>query len=336
MKLIYKYFFAGLFVLFLCINNGVVAETYATKTGFSTDSVNKFTCAVDQNNQKYWFAVLVQHPFTIPILYPEEQTIIFCYDMRTNTLLRKYTCNQRIYEMIPFENGIVFSRDHYFFLDLQICYYDEILSKMLVFQRPTLVGKIVAINNNILYYQGTSAYDDTNIYAYNIKTQEVRLICKDVGDTYADGQQIYVVTKSKKNRINIYDIHNGELSSNSVQLDSNSKIISVADHKAVTSDGSLFMFEDYEATVIQSRFNLEKEVNACWLEDDRLIIISGDVLESYIISNSQIERVFDYRFGESVCAIQALYNQIFLFDQTDASLYILNVDGKNELHISLR
>ncbi len=311
-------------------NNKVYADTYIPGSTFKLNSrFDVFVCAADQEREQYWFAILFRRPFSIPLIYPEEQTSIYCYDKNSNTVSEKLISNQRIYSIAPYENGIVFLRDHYFFLDQEICYFDTELRKTTVFKKPRTVGKIIAIHDNFVFYQGSTAYDDRNIYLYNLMTQDIKTFCKDVVTAFADQYQIYVVTNADPIGIDVYDINTNVLLY-SVALDSSSDILSISDNKVLTKDGQLFLFECDSLNVSQKTFELNKNLTAGWIEDDHLVIISGDVLESYRLYLPEIEYTFSQDIGENIYSVAMQFNKLFLLDGKEKLVRIICVDDKED------
>ena len=334
MKTIHKVILVFSLVWVICTSGWANAEAYAPKLGYPINSrLIVPTCALDQEKQLYWFAVIVRHRFSIPLIYPEEQTRVYCYDKKVNNIGLELTSNQRIHTMVPSDKGMIFLREHYFFLDDEICNYDAHSKKVTNFRGPKTVGEILAVNEDLIYYQGSLAYDDTSIYAYNIKTKDIKMICNAAKTAYADGQKIYVTSKVQPGEIYIYDIETGDLIG-FYTLITNAEILAIADGKAITTDGAIF-FLDYNQP-ISSSIKLEGEkIDAGWIDEDHLVIFADGVLESYIISTKGIEQIFSLELDEGIRSINMLYNEILLFNKNEATIYIISADGKSKEAIIL-
>ena len=336
MKLVFRMFLLCSVLCLICSNSWAYADTYAPKIGHPTKAwITVLTCAEDQEKQLCWIAVRVGNRFSIPLILPEESTRIYCYDEKTNMLSWVFTSFQRISTIAPFNTGFIFLRDHYafldYFLDEEICFYDTVSKRLTVFTKPRTVGKLLAVHDDIVYYQGALAYNDTDVYAYNINTQEIRTICKDVNTAYADRQHLYIISNTHPVRLDIYDIDTEDLT-DSVTLKTNDDIIEAGDGKALAADGTVY-FLDHSDTQISDDSLGSKKIETGWIDEDHLVIVSDNVLESYTIGTERIEQVFSYILDDDILNVNMLHNRIILLHKGEVMLIIMDVDGKNELSV---
>ncbi len=338
MKFVFRMFLLCCVAWMICINSWAYADIYAPKVNFPINTQsNVLTCAADHEKQLCWFAILFHNPFPIPLIFPEEQTQVYRYDEKTNTLSWEFTSYHKISTIVPFNTGVIFLREHYFFLDDEICYYDTGSKRVTVFSKPRTVGNLLAVHDDTVYYQGALAYNDTDVYAYNINTQEIRTICKDVNTAYADRQHLYIISNTHPVRLDIYNIDTGDLT-DSAGLNIDGDIVDAADSKALVTDGTLYFLDHPDAPISDNSLE-EKRIEIGWIDGDRLVIISEGILESYLIGTERIEQVFSYRLDDNIISVNMLQNKIVMLrwneDWREVELIILDVDGENEVSVLL-
>ena len=320
-------------ILMVFFSDCAYADYYIPRESFQYKPSTVFACASNQNAQEYWFSILFKRRYAIPLIYPQELTIVFHYSKETGVLSEAFRIYQRITSIVPYDEGIVFTRDHYFFADQELCFFSNRSKRISVLREPKTVGYIIAMYDHTMYYRGHSCYDDNKIYSYDFQTHDVEMLVEDADIAFADENKLYIVNEKPMPRIDVYDRKMTFLYSNHVN--SSKRILSISDEKVLMEDGKLLFLASDDACVSPTNIELNKTIDAGWITADYLFIVSDGRLESYKLEPPAIQQIFSQALNDDVCNIDMHFDELFLFDKNELSIRVVSMDGEEQYNIPL-
>ena len=200
------------FSILITIGNAFAEEQIIHHGGVKMSDQNTFTCDYCESNQELWFAIRVKRSWGIPLIYPQNQTLVFCYDENTGMVSLEFQISEMIWELIADKTGIYYTKDHDLFLDKTICYYNKFTKKNHIVKLPSLVGNLIAVSDDDIFYQGSSAYNNHCVYKYNTNMETNEKIIDDIDRLYSDETCIYAIRKDRTHEITIYDLLSNSIS----------------------------------------------------------------------------------------------------------------------------